>query len=370
MPSISSAFSVESIVSGIAKQLQEITATLLPLNILSVGRPNSDKLVLLKQLFGPRYFDRDHFCQYSQGVIRYQKDNHPLCIYQTDIQGDSFSGLNTNLNLIRTCAQDSKTALNLIIFHLGDNWGHVENWEYDAVKQISLQQEIPILVVLDSKASSTTLEYTQKLFEELEESFSVQYAIAKEKSELCAQIMELLPEAEVSGIKDKILPPPSVKDTFIHLERLDYAAKEKKVNGLISKAANATAAEAAISPIPDWIVMAPTEAIMMAGINSYFEVRVSKRLIKTLLPAVLGTGAATIAGKAASDVLGRIPILTGVGAVVDAATAKTITHLIGIAYYQLLLAIERNEISEDELGSKAGAKKLKQLIKSNTKGAK
>lgn len=367
MPSISSVFSVESIVSGIAKQLQEITATLLPLNILSVGRPNPNKLVLLKQLFRPRYFDRDHFCQYSPGVIRYQKDNHPLCIYQTDVQSDSFCSLNANLNLIKTCAQDSKTALNLIIFHLGDNFGRVENWEYDAVKQISLQQEIPILVVLDSKTSSSTLEYTQKLFEELRDNFSVRYAIVKEKSELCAQIIELLPEAEVNGIKDTILPPPSVKDTFIHLERLDYAAKEKKVNSLISKAANATAAEAAISPIPDWIVMAPTEAIMMAGINSYFEIKVSKRIIKTLLPAVLGTGAATIAGKATSDVLGRIPFLTSFGMVVDAVTARAITQLIGNAYYQLLLAIERNEISEDDLGSKTGAKKLKQLIKNRSK---
>lgn len=370
MSSISSAFSVGSIVSGIAKQLQEITVTLLPLNILSIGQPNLDQLALLKQLFGARYFDRDHFCQYDQGVIRYQKDNHPLCIYQIDIQSSSFGDLNASLNLIKTCAKDSKTALNLIIFHMGNNLGHVENWEYEAVEQISVQQQIPILIVLNSRVSSGTLDYTQKLFEDLQESFSVRYAIVKEISELCTQIMELLPEVEDNRIKDKILPPPSVRDTFIHLERLDYSIKETKVNSLISKAANATAAEAAISPIPDWIVMAPTEAIMMAGINSYFEVKVSKRVIKTLIPAVLGTGTATIAGKVASDFLGRIPILMGAGAIVDAATARAITHLIGMTYYQLLLAIEHNEISEDELASKTGTKKLKQLIKNKTKSTK
>lgn len=156
-------------------------------------------------------------------------------------------------------------------------------------------------------------------------------------------------------------------DTFVHLERLDYAAKDKRIRDLISKAAAATAAEAAVSPIPDWIVMAPTEAIMMAGINSYFEVTVSNRIIKTLLPAVLGMGAATIVGKTASDILGRIPLLTAAGAVVDAATARAITKLIGNAYYQLLLAIERHEISEDELGTKSGIKKLRHLLKNSKK---
>ena len=158
-----------------------------------------------------------------------------------------------------------------------------------------------------------------------------------------------------------------MRDTFIHLERLDYAVKEERIKRLISKASAATAAEAAVSPIPDWIVMAPTEAIMMAGINSYFEVTVSGRILKTLIPAVLGTGAATIAGKAASDVLGRVPFLTAAGAVIDAATASALTQLIGKSYFLLLLAIERHEISEDELASKVGIHKLKQLIKRTKK---
>lgn len=362
---LSNMFSVKSIVSGITKQLQEITMRLQPLNILSVGRYSSINTALLKKIFGPRYFDRDHFCQYNENVVRYQKEHHPLCIYQTNLQSDSFGDLAASLNLIEDCFQSQQTALNFLIYYLGDELGSIESWEYRALLQLSVQEDIPVLVVLHRNATSITMEYVKNFLNE--SGLAERSTVAKETDELCEKIMDLLPSSQPQSIKDRILPAPSVLDTFVHLERLDYAAKDKRIRDLISKAAAATAAEAAVSPIPDWIVMAPTEAIMMAGINSYFEVTVSNRIIKTLLPAVLGMGAATIVGKTASDILGRIPLLTAAGAVVDAATARAITKLIGNAYYQLLLAIERHEISEDELGTKSGIKKLRHLLKNSKK---
>ena len=44
-----------------------------------------------------------------------------------------------------------------------------------------------------------------------------------------------------------------------------------------------------------------------------------------------------------------------------------ITMLIGNAYYQLLLAIEQKEITEEELGSKDGIRKLRKRIKNAKK---
>lgn len=358
-------FSVERIVSNVAKQLQEIVMKLQPLNVFSVGRSESENLALLKKIFGPRYFDRDHFCQYTDSVVRYQKEHHPLCVYQTTWQGDSFRDLSASLKLMEECARSQQTALNLLICCLGDRSGRVESWEYPAMLQLLVQDEMPVLVVLPENTAPEALEYTQKFLEE--NGLAERSAVTAKAEELCSKIMQLLPDAQTQSVKDKIFPAPSVRDTFVHLERLDYAVKGERIQKLIEKASGATAAEAAVSPIADWIVMAPTEALMMAGINSYFEVTVSSRIIKTLLPAVLGTGAATIAGKTISDFLGQIPQLRALGAVTDAATASAVTKLIGNTYYQLLLAIEKHEISEDELGTKSGIYKLKQFIKNARK---
>lgn len=353
-------YSIKSIVSGIGKQIQEITMKLPPLNILAASPPSSKCFSLLASVFGSRYFDPDHFFQFKENIVCYREKNHPLCIYQAELLNDSHRELEGCLDLIHTCAQKAETALHLLIYYLGNDAGEIKDWEYRALLQLSSEQDIPLVVFLDSQISVETLRYTEKF---LKENCLATYILLNSTEDFCSKIQNLLPVTETQNPWKTILPPSSVQDTFIHLERLDYSLKQQRIKTLISRAAAATAAEAAVSPIPDWMVMAPTEAVMMAGINSYFEITVSQRIIKTLIPAVLGTGAATIAGKTASDILGRIPILTPFGSMIDAATARAITQLIGNSYYQLLVALEKNEISEDELGTKKGIQKLKQLIK-------
>lgn len=371
LDSLSGALSAPSIAKGIAKSLQEIFAKLPPLNILTVGSSNEECVKQLHLLFGLRYFVPDHKQNYKTGVTRYQQEKHPLCIYQTEIHSDAAVELSKCLSLIRTCGKEPKTALNLLIFCAGDDSGQLEEWEQRAMVQL-LMEEIPLLVMLRAGASAEMVEQVQCFLED--EVSDGHYLVNAGTQDLCACILALLePEpqergkirAKVHEVKTKVWPDASVQNTFVHLERLDYELKAKSINALINVTSTATSAKAAVPICPDAVLMAPLEAAMMAGITAYFEVKVSGRLIKTLIPAVLSTGTATVMGKLVAGALKYIPI----GLPFNALTAWLLTQLIGRSYYLLLLAIEQNEISEEELGSGTAIEKLEKIMKTAYKNA-
>ena len=386
--SIFQAWNAGDIAVGISRQVQNVMSRLEPLHILTAGRPGCGVMQVTERMFGAKAIRSSDAKTYSANVICYQRKGHPLRIYNARLRDDSYESLQGCMELLQDGKNAEEAALDLLIFYLGDYFGQIETWEYDAMLSLSSQKTIPLLAVLDHAAPDETLTAVRQY---LTENCTAEGCVVRENEDLCGAVLVLFPAQEekkyteiwdlkkIRSMKqvrenagetlEKILPPPSKRGTFLHLQQLNYDLKKENINRLIRQAANITAAEAAVCPIPDWIVMAPTEAIMMAGIHSYFEVSVSKRIIKTLIPAVLGTGGATIAGKAASDVLGRIPLppIVAAFAGVDAITARMITMLIGNAYYQLLLAIEQKEITEEELGSKDGIRKLRKRIKNAKK---
>lgn len=364
--------SIESIVASVAKSLQETFAKLPPLNILTVGASRTECIKLLRLLFGPRYLDPDHAHSCAPGITQYKAEKHPLCIYQAELHSNNALELNGILTLMRDCEKEPQTALDLLIFCAEDASGQLAAWEQQALVRLSMEVDVPLLVMLNEGASAESVQRAQRFLEE--ETPEGQRLAAADTKGLCTGILRLLqPEPQERGkvravihaAKTKLWPDASVQNTFVHLERLDYDLKSAPIYALINKTAVATSTKAAIPIGSDAAVMIPLEAAMMAGITAYFEVKVSSRLIKTLLPAVLGTSAATFTGKLMAGTLQFIPnLLTFVTAkTVNAGTAFAITHTIGRSYYQLLLAIEQNEISEEELGSDAAIDKLKRILK-------
>ena len=369
--------SVERIVASIAKSLQEVFAKLPPLNILMVGTSSEECMEQLRLLFGPRYFDQDHKHDYAPGITQYKAKKHPLCIYQTEIHSSDAVELSDCLKLMRTCEEKSETALDLLIFCAENLSGQLTEWEQKIIVRLSMEVDISLLVMLKEGSSA---EAAQQAKSYLDESLETQYRVVIGTKNFCTDIFELLqPEQPkrdpirtvAHAAKSKIWPGATVQDTFVHLERIDYALKVKPIHAIINRTSGAAWKKAMIPVGSDAVVMVPLEAIMMAGITSYFEVKVSDRLIKTLMPAVLSTSAATFTGKFVAGKLQFIPnVFTKVSvSAVNAVTATVIVQTIGRSYYLLLLAIEKNEISEDELGSEAAVEKLKHILKTVSENA-
>lgn len=368
---------VESIAASIAKSLQEVLKKLPPLNILMVGASSKECMERLRQMFGPRYFNAEHVHDYAPGITQYKAEKHPLCIYQAELHSADTMELSNCLKLMRTCEENPETALDLFVFCVEDSSGLLKEWERQAVVRLSMEVDVALLVMLKEKSSVWAAEQTRSY---LNDSLETRYCVAVGTKDLCTDIFQLLqPEkiergpirAAVHAAKSKIWPDATVQDTFVHLERLDYELKAKPIYALINKATFATSAKAAIPVGSDAPVMALLEAGMMAGITAYFEVKVSGRLIKTLIPAVLSTSAATVTGKAIAGQLKLIPnpVAWLPMISVNTVTATVITQTIGRSYYLLLLAIEQDEITEEELGSADAIEKLKRIMKTVGKNA-
>lgn len=178
-------YSIKSIVSGIGKQIQEITMKLPPLNILAASPPSSKCFSLLASVFGSCYFDPDHFFQFKENIVCYREKNHPLCIYQAELLNDSHRELEGCLDLIHTCAQKAETALHLLIYYLGNDAGEIKDWEYRALLQLSSEQDIPLVVFLDSQISVETLRYTEKF---LKENCLATYILLNSTEDFCSTV--------------------------------------------------------------------------------------------------------------------------------------------------------------------------------------
>ena len=366
------AFDVQKIVQVIADSLREVFTKLPPLNILMVGASGEECTKQLRQLFGSRYFAPDHTHHEAADITRYQEEEHPLCIYQAQLHSASTLELSGCLKLMQVCEEKPETALDLLIFCVANPDGRLAQWEQDAIARLAVEVELPLLVLLPEGASAAAVKRAQDFLDDSLE--GPHLAAAADSEGLCAGILELLaPEQPERGrvraaahrIKSKVWPDTTVQNTFVHLERMDYALKKEPIYALINKAAVGAGAKAAIPFGPDAPVLISLEAGVLASITAYFEVKVSGRLLKTLFPAVVSTSAATFAGKAIARNLQFIPnAITMIPAsAVNAVTAGEIVRLIGKSYYVLLLSIEQNEISEEELGSEAATEKLIRILK-------
>lgn len=96
---------------------------------------------------------------------------------------------------------------------------------------------------------------------------------------------------------------------------------------------------------------------------------ISKSFLTAFVSSTIGSAGATVLGKTVvANLLKIIPgVGTAAGGAISGTTAGLLTTALGFAYIQIMEMIYTGEISKDDLHSKEGQKKMKELFKKQLK---
>lgn len=111
---------------------------------------------------------------------------------------------------------------------------------------------------------------------------------------------------------------------------------------------------------------------MIVGITAIFGFNVDKALLTGFVSSTIGGAGATVLGKTAvSSLLKFIPgVGTVAGGAISGTTAGIITTAYGEAYIKIMEMLFKDEISQEELYSEKGKKKMKKIFQDELKNGK
>ena len=160
--------------------------------------------------------------------------------------------------------------------------------------------------------------------------------------------------------------PEELMDTLQHVQIASLTEKKRRAQAAVATATVAAAGEGAV-PIPfsDCALLVPTQLTMIASITAIFGFDVNKSILTAFLSSTLGTGGATLLGKAV--VANIVKFIPGIGSVaggaISAGTAGIITAALGEAYIGIMSLVFSGEMSIDDLSSKKGKDEMKKLFR-------
>lgn len=163
-------------------------------------------------------------------------------------------------------------------------------------------------------------------------------------------------------------------DEFLkELGEYEYREMFEKANNIVlGFVATTTATGAVPLPFADAPLLIGQQVAMMVAINRVFEFDIDRDALTSLVTAVIGVGGATVIGKTiVSNALKFIPVIgTGIGGVISAATAGTITLALGKAYIEVCKAVKMGKLNQSDLITKVGRDALTQSFTEQLKKAK
>jgi small GTP-binding protein len=150
--------------------------------------------------------------------------------------------------------------------------------------------------------------------------------------------------------------PEAFRRSFVNAQKANVKEKVSLAKSWLYTYVSGSAITG-FSPLPfsDWIAIVPIQIAMMIHIGLIFGIPIEKDLLSNFSKYMIGTGAATIAGRFIANLLKFIPgIGTALGGGINAAVAGSITMTLGTSYIKLLeralvLNIEGKDISDEEI---------------------
>lgn len=358
-------------INAIAERIRNLNT----LNIIVAGKTGVGKSTLINAVFKDKLAETGMGKPVTDHMRKITKKGIPLSIYDTrgfelgkEVQAQvKQEVLDTISKGLAT--KDINKAIHCIWYCINTASNRVEPEEIQWIRELSRENQItqvPIIIVLTQSFSKKNANALRKML--IEENLDVVQIVS-----VLAEDYEIDEEyvAKSYGLDALIhimgeALPEELMDTLQHVQIASLTEKKRRAQAAVATATVAAAGEGAV-PIPfsDCALLVPTQLTMIASITAIFGFDVNKSILTAFLSSTLGTGGATLLGKAV--VANIVKFIPGIGSVaggaISAGTAGIITAALGEAYIGIMSLVFSGEMSIDDLSSKKGKDEMKKLFR-------
>ena len=352
------------------------------LNIIVAGKTGVGKSTLINAVFKDNLAETGIGRPVTNHMRKITKKDIPLAIFDTrgfelgkDVQDDVKKELIDTINK-GFATKDINEAIHCIWYCINTASNRIEPEEIEWLRELSNENkhtQVPIIVVLTQAFSRTNAEKMRQM-------------ILDENLDIIQVIPVLAADYEIEGLGvaksyglDNLIKvmgealPDELIDTLQHVQIASLSEKKRRASKVVATAALAATGQGA-APIPfaDAALLIPTQVGMIASITVIFGFDVNKSVITALLSSTLGSGGATLLGRAVvANILKLIPAAGSVaGGAISAGTAGVITAALGSAYIAFMELVYKGEMDIEDLSSKKGKDTITNIFKENLKNGK
>ena len=329
---------MENIDDLLNKAIQQATTERGRINILIAGRSGVGKSTLINSVFQSNLAATGQGKPVTQNTREITKEGIPLAIFDTrGLEMSEFSKTIEELETVisqRCIDTDSNRHIHLAWLCVHEDGRRIEDAEINLHKMLA--KHVPLITVITKARADNG--FKSEALNLLPESRGV--IRVRAISETFDDGFELpsMGLKELVEISSEVIPEGK-RRALAASQKAHLAYKKDQAHKIVATAATG-AATAGASPIPlsDVAILAPIQIAMIAGITSVFGVDLSKGTLSTLVTSAIGVTGVSFAGRAiASNILKLIPgVGTVAGGAISAATASTLTVILGETYISVL----------------------------------
>ena len=310
-------------INAIAERIRNLNT----LNIIVAGKTGVGKSTLINAVFKDKLAETGMGKPVTDHMRKITKKGIPLSIYDTrgfelgkEVQAQvKQEVLDTISKGLAT--KDINKAIHCIWYCINTASNRVEPEEIQWIRELSRENQItqvPIIIVLTQSFSKKNANALRKML--IEENLDVVQIVS-----VLAEDYEIDEEyvAKSYGLDALIhimgeALPEELMDTLQHVQIASLTEKKRRAQAAVATATVAAAGEGAV-PIPfsDCALLVPTQLTMIASITAIFGFDVNKSILTAFLSSTLGTGGATLLGKAV--VANIVKFIPGIGSVAGGA---------------------------------------------------
>ena len=365
----------EQVANECLKAISDKIKNLKNLNIIVAGKTGVGKSTLINSVFRENLAETGIGRPVTDHMRKLTKKDFPLSIYDTrgfELGKDAQKEVKEEvIDTIRAglATKDVNKAIHCIWYCINTASNRIEDEEIEWLRDFSKDNQVtqvPVIIILTQAFSKKKAEEFRKYI--LEQNLDVIQVIP-----VLAEDYEIdedyVAKAYGLDLLIRVMSEALPDELQATLQNVQIASLEEKKRYAQAAVATATAAavgECAIPiPLADCAVLIPTQVAMIASITAIFGFDVSRSLITGFLSATIGAGGATIIGKTVvSSLLKFIPAGGSLaGGAISSATAGVITTALGETYILIMSALFEGSLSEKDLESEEGKKKIKELFR-------
>lgn len=362
-------------IDAINEKIQNLST----LNIIVAGKTGVGKSTLINAVFKDELAETGMGRPVTNHMRKITKKDIPLAIYDTrgfelgkdvqeDVKKEIFDTINKGL-----ATKDINKAIHCIWYCINTASNRIEPEEIEWLRELSRENhvtQVPIIVVLTQSISRKNAEkMRQMILDENLDIIQVIPVLAKDYEIEDVGVVKSFGLERLIEVMGQALPD-ELLDTLQHVQIASLSEKKRRASKVVATAALAATGQGA-APIPfaDATLLIPTQVGMIASITVIFGFDVNKSVITALLSSTIGSGGATLLGRAVvANILKLVPAAGSIaGGAISAATAGVITAALGSAYIAFMELVYRGEMNIEDLTSKEGKETIANIFKENLK---